>query len=111
MPIGVQIIAAPWREDIALAPSPMHWKRDGVVFLRRGREEYEMEVDLPDVLTEVMEQFARATRRRWSETTSPFSMSCSVPMAARLRYGGSAKISTAMTRSWRFRAARSAGRF
>jgi len=36
----------------------MHWNVTAW-FLRRGREEYEMEVDLPDVLTEVMEQFAR----------------------------------------------------
>jgi hypothetical protein len=36
----------------------MHWNVTAW-FLRRGREEYKMEVDLPDVLTEVTEQFAR----------------------------------------------------
>ena len=58
MPIGVQIIAAPWREDIALrvAHALERWASPP----RRRREDCSMmEIDLPDVLAEVTAQFAR----------------------------------------------------
>ena len=58
MPIGVQIIAAPWREDIALARRPCVGARR-----RRHRASAKrimrMEIDLPEVLAEVTAQFAR----------------------------------------------------
>ena len=58
MPIGVQIIAAPWREDIALRVAhalEQHGRRR-----RAGPERIvAMEIDLPDVLAEVTAQFAR----------------------------------------------------
>ena len=60
LPIGVQIIAAPWREDVALriahalettkvavAPRPPQWG------------ETSMEIDLPEVVAEVREAFER----------------------------------------------------
>jgi hypothetical protein len=57
MPIGVQIIAAPWREDIALRVR-MRWSAWASP-PRRRREDLSMEIDLPDVLAEVTAQFAR----------------------------------------------------
>jgi len=76
MPIGVQIIAAPWREDIALRVASA-LERAGVVSAAR-HEDYEWK-SIADVLAEVTGQ-SRATRRRWSETTSRCSTSCSAPM-------------------------------
>ncbi len=58
MPIGVQIIAAPWREDIALRVAHA-LERMGVAAAPRSGGFLEMEVDLPDVLAEVTAQFAR----------------------------------------------------
>ena len=58
MPIGVQIIAAPWREDIALRVAHA-LERMGVAAAPRAERIIAMEVDLPDVLAEVTAQFAR----------------------------------------------------
>ena len=57
MPIGVQIIAAPCAK-ISCCASPMRWSA-AAWSPRRGREDSEMDVDLPDVLAEVTAQFAR----------------------------------------------------
>ena len=58
MPIGVQIIAAPWREDIALRVAHA-LERMGVAAAPAPRGLSVMEIDLPDVLAEVTAQFAR----------------------------------------------------
>ena len=58
MPIGVQIIAAPWREDIALRVAHA-LERSRRRRARRARRISEMEIDLPDVLAEVGAAFAR----------------------------------------------------
>ena len=60
LPIGVQIIAAPWREDIALriAHALEHTRRAA---RRRSRElpEDNMDIDLPEVVAEVKQAFNR----------------------------------------------------
>ena len=58
MPIGVQIIAAPWREDIALRVAHA-LERMGVAAAPAAERIVMMEIDLPDVLAEVTAQFAR----------------------------------------------------
>ena len=58
MPIGVQIIAAPWREDIALRVAHA-LEQMGVAAAPAPRGLSVMEIDLPDVLAEVTAQFAR----------------------------------------------------
>ena len=58
MPIGVQIIAAPWREDIALRVAHA-LERMGVAAAPAAERIVTMEIDLPDVLAEVTAQFAR----------------------------------------------------
>ena len=57
LPIGVQIIAAPWREDIALRVA-YALERMGAVSAPPPRG-LVMEIDLPDVLAEVTAQFQR----------------------------------------------------
>ena len=52
MPIGVQIIAAPWREDIALRVAHA-LERMGVAAAPPAERILAMEIDLPDVLAEV----------------------------------------------------------
>ena len=61
LPIGVQIIAAPWREDVALriahaleADRGGAWRR-----VRSSGATTDMEIDLPEVVAEVREAFER----------------------------------------------------
>ena len=65
LPIGVQIIAAPWREDVALRLAHALEKK-GVVGSDRGRRSNDkcyreecMEIDLPEVVAEVRAAFDR----------------------------------------------------
>ena len=60
LPIGVQIIAAPWREDVALRIAHALEKSKvvaGAPASRVGRRS--MEIDLPEVVAEVREAFER----------------------------------------------------
>ena len=59
-----------------------------------------MQVDLPDVLAEVTEQFARYEKALVSNDVAVLD-ACSAPIPARYATAA-AKISTAMMRSWRF---------
>ena len=69
LPIGVQIIAAPWREDVALRVAHRRSERAGVV-PRRRRAEREWRSTFPRSSPRSRPR-SRATRRRWSATTSP----------------------------------------
>ena len=99
MPIGVQIIAAPWREDIALRVA----YRAGADGRRRGAAaERTLEDRNGNRSARRRRRGDRAIRalrgRRWSTTTSPCSASCSATIPARSATA-SAKISMAMPRS------------
>ena len=61
LPIGVQIIAAPWREDVALRIAHA-LEQAGVVAATKpssSRERSEMDIDLPEVVAEVTAAFER----------------------------------------------------
>ena len=98
MPMGVQIVAAPWREDIALRVAHA-LERHGVASAPR-REDFEMEVDLL-TCSRKSTSSSRVTKRRWSTNdVAVLDEPCRAdPRTLRDRSG---KISTAMTRSWHF---------
>ena len=62
LPIGVQIIAAPWREDVALRIAHA-LETQGVAAAQRpphlNLRRTEMEIDLPEVVAEVRAEFDR----------------------------------------------------
>ena len=71
LPIGVQIIAAPWREDIALRIAhALEQARRRAAPQAANRRRISMEIDLPEVVAEVTQAFDRyetalvAQRRR-----------------------------------------------
>ena len=99
MPIGVQIIAAPWREDIALRVAHA-LEQMGVAAAPAPTRILTMEIDLPDVLAEVTAQFARYEKALVIERRRGARRIVSQRFRARCATA-SAKISTAMTRSWR----------
>jgi 1-carboxybiuret hydrolase len=98
MPIGVQIIAAPWREDIALRVA-YALERMGVAAapapkgLSRWRSTFR-------TCWPRSPHSSRATKRRWCRTTLRCSTNCSATIPARCAMA-SPKISTATMRSWR----------
>ena len=109
LPIGVQIIAAPWREDVALRIAHALETKGVAVGAKTGGRHggfgQEMQIDLPDVLAEVRDAFDEYEQALVS-TTSRRSMRSSMTIRARSAMAA-AKISMAMARSRRFGAARS----
>ena len=63
LPIGVQVIAPPWREDLALRVARA-LERDGVVSAPVAPAGGLMDINLPDVIAEVAAAFARYEARR-----------------------------------------------
>src|SRR6185436_17369693 len=62
LPVGVQIIAAPWREDIALRIAHALEKSKAVAAPQPPEKEEAMDVDLPEVVAEVRQAFERYER-------------------------------------------------
>ena len=63
LPIGVQIIAPPWREDIALRIASRWSSRASRAETELLKERDEMEIDLPEVVAEVKAAPSIVTKR------------------------------------------------
>ena len=99
LPIAVQVIAAPWREDVALRIA-YALEQMGVAAAPQTvncRESESMEIDLPEVVAEVRDAFERYEKALVSNDVAALDAFFHDD-ARTIRYGA-AKTSTALTRS------------
>ena len=81
LPIGVQIIAPPWREDVAL-PIAYSLEKAGAASAAAGRVGETMQIGLPVVVAAVRSAFERYEQAQVSNNVAS-SIPCSITMCAR----------------------------